>query len=107
MDNVEYTERLLAIQAAYNVPEDEILAILTIGLSEEVGEVQGLIKKSMRDKTQINRTDLKKELSDAQGYLTLVAHKYDISLEDIFETGIAKLEDRQRRGTLRGHGNDR
>ncbi len=82
-----------------------------LGLGDEVGEVQAIFKKWLRDNeadfAQLDVTSLKKELGDVLWYIAVVAHDLDIKLEDIASYNIDKLADRQQRGVLRGSGNDR
>lgn len=102
----DYSDGLRNIQAAYNLDKQQKI-ICSLGLSGEVGEVMELIKKELRDGTEIDRKNLVKELGDVLAYLTLIGEQYGISLEEIAKANLNKLNDRRIRGTLRGSGNDR
>ena len=106
MNFQEYNERLAVIRAQFGLDRDKEIVVSTMGLAGECGEVCELIKKDIRDKS-IDKTALKKELGDTLAYLTNIANMYDFSLEDIAIANLDKLEDRMKRGTLRGSGNDR
>ena len=83
----------------------------TLGLTNEVGEVAGKIKKVFRDKDGIisdeTREALKAELGDVLWYLAQVATELNLSLDEVAEHNIAKLLDRQARGKIRGDGDNR
>lgn len=82
-----------------------------LGLTNEAGEVAGKIKKVFRDKDgQINdetRAALASELGDVLWYLAQVCTELDISLDDVAESNLAKLLDRQARGKIHGDGDNR
>ena len=83
----------------------------TLGLVNEAGEVAGKIKKVFRDKDgQISpetREALKAELGDVLWYLAQTCTELDISLDEVAESNIAKLLDRQARGKIKGDGDNR
>jgi NTP pyrophosphatase (non-canonical NTP hydrolase) len=82
-----------------------------LGLANEAGEVAGKIKKVFRDKGgEINeetRAALASELGDVLWYLAQVCTELDISLDDVAESNLAKLLDRQARGKIKGDGDTR
>lgn len=68
-----------------------------LGLCGEVGEVVEHIKKSRRPapKTKpIDAVEFAKELGDVLWYLTRVASEHGLSMSDIAELNIRKLEKR-------------
>lgn len=87
------------------------LAYLTIGLSDEAGEVAGKIKKLYRDSNGIITPELrqaiKKELGDVLWYLTNLCTEFQLPLADVMDDNIAKLFDRQERGMIQGNGDNR
>ena len=87
----------------------ETLYYLTLGLTNEAGEVAGVVKKYIRgDYPQDEVIDrLKGELGDVLWYLAVMAEVLGISLSDIAAHNIAKLQSRQERGVLRGDGDNR
>ncbi len=82
-----------------------------LGLANEAGEVAGKIKKVFRDKAgEVNgetRAALASELGDVLWYLAQVCTELDISLDEVAESNLAKLLDRQARGKIRGDGDNR
>lgn len=86
------------------------LAYVALGLSE-AGEVQGKIKKILRDDsaklTKEKSEEIAKELGDVLWYCAMVARELGVSLEDIAEANLAKLASRQKRGKLNGSGDNR
>lgn len=82
-----------------------------LGLANEAGEVAGKIKKVFRDKggeiSAETRETLKSELGDVLWYLAQVCTELELSLDEVAEANLAKLLDRQTRGTIRGDGDNR
>jgi len=83
----------------------------TLGLVNEAGEVAGKIKKVFRDKngeiSPETREALKAELGDVLWYLVQTCTELDISLDEVAESNITKLLDRQARGKIQGDGDNR
>lgn len=83
----------------------------TLGLCGESGEVAEKIKKIMRDDGSIVSEEkkelLKKEIGDACWYISNLASELGLDLNDIAETNIRKLKDRQARNVLKGSGDNR
>lgn len=84
---------------------------LLLGIAGEAGEISEKTKKIVRDKnsdfSQLDTADLTKELGDLLWYIAVLADHFDIPLEDVGATNIAKLASRQARGTLQGSGDNR
>jgi NTP pyrophosphatase (non-canonical NTP hydrolase) len=79
-----------------------------LGLSGEVGELQSLSAKAIRDGHKENHDDMfKKELGDILWFIAALADDYDLTLSDIAQANIDKLSGRQQRGTIGGSGDDR
>jgi len=94
------------------------LAIATLGLTGEAGEVAEKVKKHLRGDPAHNpleypdiiarNEEVAKELGDVLFYLTWLANYHGFTLEQVIARNIRKLTDRQRRtGTLRGDGDNR
>src|SRR6056297_437791 len=83
----------------------------TLGLAGEAGEVSEKMKKIIRDDkgeiTEEKRKELKKELGDVLWYLSQLARELGLSLEDIANFNIEKLQSRKERGKLKGSGDNR
>lgn len=86
------------------------LAYVGLGLGE-AGEIQGKIKKILRDDagqvTDATRIALAKEAGDLLWYVARLASEISMPLEVIAQMNINKLADRQQRGVLGGSGDDR
>lgn len=87
------------------------LLIYGLGLAEEAGEVAGKIKKLYRDKEGIVDDNFEesivKELGDVLFYIRNVCDTLGLNIEDAAFASINKLNDREKRGTLHGEGDDR
>lgn len=79
----------------------------TLGLVGEAGEVAEKIKKLIRDSNRFTDEDILKEVGDVVFYATALANIYGKGLQEVMELNIKKLDDRQKRGTLKGSGDDR
>jgi NTP pyrophosphatase (non-canonical NTP hydrolase) len=90
----EYEER--ALQTDQTPTGDNALVIPLLGL---VGEAAGLLseyKKALRDRdlTMSSRTSVRDELGDVLWYLTNVAHKVGVTLDDVAQANLDKITDR-------------
>lgn len=87
------------------------LAYCVLGLTGEAGEIAEKVKKLIRDKdgemTQEFVDDMKKELGDVLWYITAIADEFNLQLEDIAQVNVDKLTSRQKRGKLKGSGDNR
>lgn len=82
-----------------------------IGLSSEVGEVCGKIKRVLREYggavNEEMRHELSKELGDVLWYLAQLSTEFGLSLDDVAIENIEKLQSRKRRGKIKGSGDNR
>lgn len=83
-----------------------------LGLTSEVGEIAGFIKKIYRDRdslefTKSDKEHLTKELGDALWYISAIATELELSLDDIASKNIQKLQDRLKRDVIGGSGDNR
>ena len=97
-----------------DLPEEVIKMIALsydgLGLGE-AGEVQGKIKKIIRDNggviTEENKHELIAEMGDTLWYLASMCDILGITLEEVADYNIEKLRSRIRRGTMYGSGDNR
>lgn len=97
-----------------DTPEDVrlLLAVAYDGLGlGEAGEVQGKIKKIIRDDagriTHEHIIEIKKELGDILWYISSMCDSLGIKMEDVASGNIEKLKSRRDRNTLHGSGDNR
>ena len=85
--------------------------IWAMGIAGEAGEVIEKWKKVVAYKsgnlTDVEIQDFKKELGDVLWYITVFADSIGLTLEEIMQANAAKLADRNRRGKIRGTGDNR
>lgn len=79
----------------------------TLGLVGEAGEVSEKIKKLFRDKNKFSDDEVLKELGDVLFYTVALSNIFNGSLRKIMEMNMAKLDDREQRGVLKGSGDNR
>lgn len=108
MEFKEYQEKAVKT-AIYGSGSNIIYPAL--GLANEAGEVLGKIKKVLRDKegnfNEENNKAIGSEIGDVLWYIAALARDLGLSLEDIANDNIKKLEDRQARGVIHGSGDSR
>jgi len=78
-----------------------------LGLSGEAGEVSEKVKKLFRDKDKFKDEDILKELGDVLFYTVALANIFGGNLRKVMEMNMAKLDDREQRGVLKGSGDNR
>jgi NTP pyrophosphatase (non-canonical NTP hydrolase) len=92
-------------------PKDAGIVYTTIGMANEAGEALGVIKKMMRDDknilTEEKRKKLIDETSDVAWYMARLCTELGISLEELFDINVVKLEDRLARNVIKGSGDNR
>lgn len=92
-------------------PENAKFAYLVMGLCGESGEVAEKFKKIIRDKNseidEKDREEIAKELGDVIWYVSELSRSLDLSLEEVVEMNINKLQSRKKRNKLKGSGDNR
>lgn len=79
----------------------------TLGLVGEAGEVAEKVKKVIRDGSKVSPMDIIKEIGDVVFYCTALANHIGYDLTTVIEVNVDKLNDRQKRGVIKGSGDDR
>jgi NTP pyrophosphatase (non-canonical NTP hydrolase) len=108
----QYQKKLVELnKRGYKDPKEEgQLAIYSLGIGGESGEVLELIKRYFRGDTMDIakfKLQLKKELGDLSAYMALVAYVFDIDMSDVLDANLEKLRERVLTGTQLGSGSDR
>lgn len=67
--------------------------IMSTGLGGEAGEVLEILKKSVRNGT-LDKVHLSEELGDVLYYLAMLCNYHGLSLKDVMEQNVAKINDR-------------
>lgn len=106
----EYQQK--ASETAIYPGQGSITGLLYVGLGlGEAGEVQGKIKKVLRDDngalSEEKRAAIAAELGDVLWYAAMVANEINVELEDIGQANLDKLADRADRNVLTGSGDTR
>ncbi|MGH7237673.1 MAG: nucleoside triphosphate pyrophosphohydrolase family protein, partial [Candidatus Saccharimonadales bacterium] len=84
---------------------------LVLGLIGESAEIAEKMKKWVRDQdsdeTKLDVGDLTKELGDVLWYVAVMSQYFDVNFNDVAALNITKLADRQKRGAIKGSGDNR
>ena len=92
-------------------PREQAIIYPTLGLTGEAGEVANKVKKIIRDGTNKNDEglvqDLSAEIGDCLWYIAVLADDIGIKLSDIASSNLIKLENRKKKGTIHGSGDER
>lgn len=92
-----------------NVNRNFIYPVL--GLAGESGEVVEKIKKVLRDKEgrvdEETKQEIVKEMGDVLWYLANLAAELGVSLEEVAQKNLEKLQSRRERNKLHGSGDNR
>jgi NTP pyrophosphatase (non-canonical NTP hydrolase) len=82
-----------------------------LGINGESGEIAEKVKKIIRDKngkvSNEDKKDLAKEIGDVLWYLAVFADQLGMSLDEIAQKNLDKLQSRKQRGVLGGSGDNR
>jgi NTP pyrophosphatase (non-canonical NTP hydrolase) len=92
---------------SYALPTAKTNQYLLPGLAGEVGELQSLFAKCLRDRTNLDYMALPKELGDILWFVSGIAMYHGLSLSEIADKNIEKLESRKQRNTIQGSGDER
>ena len=92
-------------------PREQAIIYPTLGLTGEAGEVANKVKKIIRDGTNKNNENLVQEIAaeigDCLWYISVLADDIGVKLSDIANSNLEKLENRKKKGTIHGSGDDR
>lgn len=106
----EYQQQ--ALKTAVNTYEPLMeKTIWAMGVAGEAGELIEKWKKIVAYKngevTQDDVNELAKELGDVVWYIAVLADRLGLTLEDVMQRNVAKLASRQKRGVIKGRGDNR
>jgi NTP pyrophosphatase (non-canonical NTP hydrolase) len=103
----EYQEQALKTL----LPSSNNIPYVTLGITNEAGEVAGKIKKWIRDNDgdteKLDKQAISDELGDTLWYMTMLAQLLGLSMSEIARMNIDKLASRADRGKLTGSGDNR
>lgn len=104
----DYQEQAVAT-AIYGV--GNAIVYPALGLGNEAGEVQGKIKKVLRDNNGVFTDELRQKIGDEIGdvlwYMAALCRDLELNLDTIAQRNIQKLKDRQARNVIGGSGDNR
>jgi NTP pyrophosphatase (non-canonical NTP hydrolase) len=104
MDFNDYQEHITELDLYPKNLEGTLAVVL--GLGNEAGEVQGKYKKLIRDGV-LDESAIIAELGDIIWYVATLARRLGYGFDTVAVRNLEKLFDRQKRGVLRGSGDNR
>lgn len=110
MDINDYQQRTAdtAFYPDSGTGNDNAITYTILGAVGEAGELANAWKKALRDKDPvIAKEKLRYELGDVFWYVSQLATELGMTLEEVAQTNLDKLRDRQARGRLGGSGDKR
>ncbi len=90
-------------------PKEHKVVYSALGLAGEAGELANKVKKLMRGDADREALveGIKSEMGDVLWYLAALADDLGVTLEEVAEANIKKLQERQARGALKASGDNR
>jgi NTP pyrophosphatase (non-canonical NTP hydrolase) len=114
--DASFNEYQLDTRSTAIYSKDKAFSYLILGLTSEAGEIAGKYKKVIRDYVSHEdledmgtewKKDFLSELGDVLWYVSRIADELGVSLSEIAERNISKLQDRKSRGVIKGSGDNR
>ena len=101
-------QTLAKATAIYEMP----VVYPALGMCGEAGEVAEKVKKVIRDNnsdfsTAEFKEDIKKEIGDVLWYVANMSSDVGLTLQEVAEANVAKLQSRKIRGKIGGSGDNR
>ena len=107
MMNFNEYQKLARSTAVY--PEEHKVVYPALGLCGEAGEVADKIKKTVRGDTPLDEVtgSIAMELGDVLWYVAVLADDLGITLDQIAEWNVDKLQRRMKSNKIKGDGDNR
>jgi len=86
-------------------PKEYKVIYPALGLCGEAGEVAEKVKKNIRDGKSLDGVGL--ELGDVLWYISALADDLGVTLEEVAQANVDKLQSRKDRGKIGGSGDNR
>ncbi|GAB1421410.1 nucleoside triphosphate pyrophosphohydrolase family protein [Anaerolineales bacterium] len=111
MSDLSFEEYQQSAKKTAPADSDWLIYYLTMGLVGEAGEIANKVKKILRDQngelTEPVREAIIDEIGDVMWYMAMLCSQLNVDMSEVAQMNLAKLADRQKRGVIRGSGDDR
>lgn len=105
MDFTEYQNQAMACSVLRT--DEERVQYGVLNTASEAGEVAGKYAKALRDQTDVSTLDVMKEMGDVLWSLAALAEGLGVTLGDVAQLNIDKVNSRKQRNVISGSGDDR
>ncbi len=96
MDIAEYTKE---VNRTCGIEDPrELLILAALGIAGESGEVVDALKKVLYHSHELDVVELRKELGDLLWYIVLLCDTIGLSLDDVMQANVEKLQERYPQG---------
>lgn len=102
--SMNYYQNQAAKTAIYK--QEHAVIYPALGLAAEAGEVANKVKKILRDGA-FDRKAIADEVGDCLWYIAALCRDLNVDMADLAAGNLEKLYDRQKRGKLKGSGDNR
>jgi len=106
----EYTEFTRTTRCGMLIDRQMVLPVLALGLAGESGEVCDKLKKIIRigsSPKAMDKDGILKELGDVLWYLTSITDELGLTMDEVINRNVEKIQGRVERKTLYGTGDNR
>lgn len=86
--------RTAQVERRNDMTDQRGLACDALGIAGEAGEVADLVKKQVGHGHPADHEKMKRELGDVLWYVSVLAHRYGFTLEEVATANVAKLRAR-------------
>ncbi|KKK47928.1 hypothetical protein LCGC14_3150260 [marine sediment metagenome] len=86
----EFVDKLMPDKTHFRKASPSVVHA-SMGLSEESGEILGHVKKSLWYGKDLDKAEMAEEMGDCLHYFQMLCNSMDITIEELIETNMQKL----------------
>lgn len=101
------TYQELAMSCSVLRNDEERIQYGVLNTASEAGEIAGKYAKALRDQTDIDTIAVMNEMGDVLWSLAALAEGLGVTLDNVAQMNVGKIQSRKDRGVIAGSGDDR